>query len=189
MQTLARLFGRSPFKLLQLHMEKVIACIREVEPLFVALEKRDYDEVARMSTHICQLEHEADLMKNDIRNNLPTTLFLPVARATLLEILALQDSLADRAQDISVLLTLRKLELYDEIAPLLYRFIQMNDASCDQAHKIIMEIGMLLESSFGGQEAEKVKEMVGEWPGRSMKSMCFSGICCGSFLKWAITCR
>ncbi len=160
MQTLARLFGRSPFKPLQAHMEKVVDCVKEIAPLFKALEKKEYEEVRRLSKQICKLEHEADLTKNDIRNNLPTTLFLPIARSALLDILALQDSIADRAENIGVLLTLKDLELAPGLAPLFEKFIAMNLEACEGAHKIILEMGQLLESSFGGQEAEKVQKMV-----------------------------
>ncbi|MCP5469593.1 MAG: TIGR00153 family protein [Chlamydiales bacterium] len=160
MQTLARLFGRSPFKPLQAHMEKVVACVQEITALFKALEKGDFDEVATVSKKISKLEHEADLTKNDIRNNLPTTLFLPIARSSLLDILTHQDSIADRAEDIGILLTLKKLELPKELSPLFEKFVQMNVEVCEGAHKIILEMGQLLESSFGGQEAQKVREMV-----------------------------
>ena len=141
-------------------MEKVIACVSEVSALFKALEAGDFEAVSAVSKKICKLEHEADLTKNDIRNNLPTTLFLPIARSSLLDILALQDSIADRAEDIGILLTLKELTLDPEVVPLLEQFVQMNIEACEQVHKIILEMGLLLESSFGGQEAEKVKKMV-----------------------------
>lgn len=160
MQTLARLFGRSPFKPLQAHMEKVIDCVHQIPSLFKALEKKNYEKVASISRTISKLEHEADLTKNDIRNNLPTTLFLPIARSSLLDILSLQDSIADRAEDIGILLTLKELELASTLAPLFEEFVQMNLEACEEVHKIILEMGLLLESSFGGQEAQKVQEMV-----------------------------
>ena len=160
MQTLARLFGRSPFKPLQAHMEKVVACVKEIAPLFKALEEHDYAAVSEIAKRLSRLEHEADLTKNDIRNNLPTTLFLPIARSSLLDILALQDSIADRAEDIGILLTLKELEMTKKLAPLFEKFVRMNLEACEGAHKIILEMDQLLESSFGGQEAQKVQQMV-----------------------------
>ncbi len=160
MQTLARLFGRSPFSPLQTHMTKVAACVHEIIPLFEALEKKDYLLVETLAEKISRLEHEADLTKNDIRNNLPTGLFLPIARENLLEILSLQDDIADLAEDIAMLLTLRDIQIEPVFAEAFREFLQKNLETFQEAHKIIQELGELLENSFGGSEAEKVKKMV-----------------------------
>lgn len=160
MQTLARLFGRSPFAPLQTHMAKVALCVRELVPLFEALEKKDYAAIDKIAAKISKLEHEADLSKNDIRNHLPGGLFMPVAKASLLEILALQDNLADRAEDIAVLLTLRSLEISADFAESFGAFLRKNLEAFEGVREIIQEMGDLLESSFGGVEAEKVRQMV-----------------------------
>jgi len=160
MQTLARLFGRSPFKPLQAHMEKVVDCVKEIAPLFKALRDADYKKVEKISKLISDLEHQADLTKNDIRNNLPTAVFLPVPRSSLLDILSLQDNIADRAQDIGILLTLKNLEMDEKFAPLFEKFVKLNLSACEAVHNIILEMDQLVESSFGGQEAKKVEQMV-----------------------------
>lgn len=160
MQTLARLFGKSPFIPLQAHMEKVANCIHELPALFEALKKGDFAQILALSDKISHLEHEADLVKNDIRNHLPTGLFLPIAKSSLLEILALQDNLADRAEDLGVLLTLRRLEVIPVIASELELFIRKNLEAFDEVFLINQEMGWLLESSFGGSEAEKVKSII-----------------------------
>ncbi len=141
-------------------MGKVVACVQELVPLFKALEERDYERIAQIAKTISKLEHEADLTKNDIRNNLPTTIFLPIARSSLLEILSLQDSIADSVEDVGVLLTLKNLEIPVGLSPLLKKFVKMNLEAFDGVHKIILEMDQLLESSFGGQEAQKVQKMV-----------------------------
>ncbi len=160
MQTLARLFGRSPFDPLQIHMEKVAACVKQVLVIFEALEKKDYKLVAELAKTISKLEHEADLTKNEIRNNLPTGLFLPIARGSLLEILALQDNIADRVEDAALLLTFRDLEILPAFEEEFHAFLTKNLETFDGVYLIIKEMGQLLESSFGGKEAEKVRTMV-----------------------------
>ncbi len=162
MQTLARLFGRSPFAPLQTHMEKVAVCVKQIVPLFDALRKKDYAAVASISKDISKLEHEADLTKNEIRNNLPTGLFLPIARSGLLEILSIQDNIADRMEDAALLLTFRDLEIRPSFENEFSAFLTKNLETFDGVHKIIKEMDQLLESSFGGKEAEKVRMMVEE---------------------------
>lgn len=162
MQTLARLFGRSPFAPLQTHMDKVAACVQQISPLFIALTKREYGTVARLAEKISQLEHEADLTKNEIRNHLPPGLFLPISRGSLLEILSIQDHIADRMEDVAVLLTFRELEILPLFAQEFELFLKKSLEAYEIGYKIIKEMGQLLESSFGGQEAEKVHKMVEE---------------------------
>lgn len=160
MQTLARLFGRSPFAPLQTHMDRVAACVRQLIPLFEALAAQDYPKVEAIAEEISKLEHDADLTKNDIRNHLPSGLFLPIAKASLLDILSLQDTIADRAEDVAVLLTFHNLEILPVFASEFQAFLTKNLETFEKGYGIIKEMGELLESSFGGIEAEKVSQMV-----------------------------
>lgn len=161
-QTLAKLFGRSPFTPLKTHMAKVAACVDEIPALFAALKKRDYVLVEKVAMRISELEHQADLVKNDIRNHLPMGLFLPVARTHLLEILSLQDNIADFAEDLAVLVTFRPLEIEPLIAAEFDAMMYKNLETVRAVNRIIQELDELLESSFGGSEAEKVKCMVAD---------------------------
>lgn len=158
--TILNLFGRSPFAPLQSHMKKVSACVYLLVNLIDALEKKNSVEVDRIANEIGELEHQADLTKNDIRNHLPKSLFLPIDRSHLLEILSTQDMIADKAEDIAVLVTIKPLELPAAFSSEFKDFLKKNIAAFDGARLIIKEMHELLESSFGGIEAEKVRAMV-----------------------------
>jgi predicted phosphate transport protein (TIGR00153 family) len=143
-------------------MEKVAACVQKIEELFEAYYDKDYERIEEISQELSQLEHAADLTKNEIRNNLPKGIFLAVNRGDLLEILSLQDTLADKAEDIGVMMTLKHLQPLKGIRKELKAFLDKNVQAVRHAHKIIREIDELLETSFGGREAEKVRAMVEE---------------------------
>jgi predicted phosphate transport protein (TIGR00153 family) len=160
MLNIARLFVKSPFAPLQSHMKKVANCMEKLATIFNTLSKRDMDKIVKLSAELSTLEHEADLTKNDIRNHLPKSLFLPIDRAHFLEILSVQDSIADKAEDIGILLTLRSLDSFLNFEEAMVAFFAKNEEVFSQSKKIIEEIDELLESSFGGIEAEKVKAMV-----------------------------
>jgi uncharacterized protein len=157
-----QLFGRSPFAPLQGHMEKVTECVRQLKSLFSALKAKDYKHAEKIATHISELEHAADLIKNDIRNHLPTGLLLTIDRGNFLEMLQLQDSIADSVEDIAILVTLRPMQLLDNFAAIFETFLQKNIECFEACRKIILELHELLESSFGGKEAEKVKRLCDE---------------------------
>jgi uncharacterized protein len=154
------LFGRSPFAPLQSHMDKVSCCVHMVPELFEALEKQEYQKCEEIAAKISELEHQADLTKNDIRNHLPKSLFLPIDNSNLLDILTIQDRIADAAEDVAVLATLKEIVLLDRFKEDFHLFLNKNIEAFNEAHLIIQEIHELLESSFGGMEAEKVRVMV-----------------------------
>ncbi len=160
MLNISRLFGKSPFAPLQSHMKKVANCIEKLTAIFNILSKRDMDKIVKMSAELSELEHEADLTKNDIRNHLPKSLFLQIDRSHFLDILSIQDSIADKAEDIGILLTLRPLDPFENFEEQILSLFTKNVEVFFHAKRIIAEIDELLESSFGGIEAEKVKSMV-----------------------------
>ncbi len=162
MLTIARLFVKSPFSPLQNHMDKVSSCVAELPNLFASFFKQDAVGIQKSAEKISKLEHEADLTKNDIRNHLPRSLFLPLDRGTILEILSLQDSIADQAEKIGFhmgYLTI-PFELIPEIKDNFMLLCQKGIEIFGQAKQVMKELEELLECSFGGIEAEKTKAMV-----------------------------
>lgn len=162
MRTIAKLFGKSPFAPLQQHMNKVAACIAELEEAFTAFFNSEYKKIEIVAKRLSKLEHEADLTKNDIRNNLPRSVFLPIDRGHLLEMLAIQDSLADTAENIGLSLILYPLPVFKELQEDLQNLLQTNIHTFSNVQMIINEIDVLLESSFGGIEAQRVKAKIEE---------------------------
>lgn len=160
MVTILNLFGRSPFAHLKAHMHQVAGCVHMLKDLFEALEKGNYQKLEEISERICTQEHAADLIKNDIRNHLPKSLFLPIDRSQLLGILSIQDEIADATEDIAVLTTLKPIAIIESLRDDLWSFLEKNIEAFDGVMLIINEMHELLESSFGGLEAQKVRSMV-----------------------------
>lgn len=156
------LFGRSPFAPLESHMEKVASCVHLLDELFKALEKRDYEALELVAKQIGEIEHQAELTKRDIRNHLPKSLFLQIDRRQLLEILSTQDKIADKAKDISVLATIKPIEMLPSFINEFKDFLQKNISTFDSVLRITKEMHELVESSFGGVEAEKVCSLIEE---------------------------
>ncbi|MDP6058916.1 MAG: DUF47 family protein, partial [Pirellulaceae bacterium] len=109
MSTIGKLLGRSPFNLLQRHMEQVAKCIAKMSELLDSFEAGDWELVETLATEVSRLEHEADQIKDDIRNQLLRRFFMPINRSHVLEILSIQDGLADAAENVAVLLTIKEI--------------------------------------------------------------------------------
>jgi predicted phosphate transport protein (TIGR00153 family) len=162
MRTFAKLFSRSPFVPLAAHIDRVADCVAKVPQVFDALRRGDQEAVEETARQISKLEHHADQVKDDIRNNLPRSLFLPVDRGNLLEILAIQDSLADAAEDIAVLLTFKPLRMPESIGDEFGVFLTRNLEAFEAVVHVMKQLDELLESGFGGHEAQTVKQLVSE---------------------------
>ncbi|MCP4433539.1 MAG: TIGR00153 family protein [Gammaproteobacteria bacterium] len=157
---IASLLGRSPFKPMQAHMRIVNECIAHVPALFEALIAGDQAEVVKVKDLIFAKEQEADDLEHELRASLPKSLFLPVDRRDLLDLLNMQDYMADTAQDIAGLMIERDMTVPEGMAESLRELVQRCVDACDLATKIIEEMDELIEAGFGGREAASVLDMV-----------------------------
>ena len=160
--TFSKLFGQSPFTALQEHMRVVVECAREVPPLIEALAAGDQEQVIQLKDRIFEREAEADRIKHELRAHLPKSLFMPVDRRDLLEVLLLQDTIANVAQDIAGLLIERKMSIPDFLRdPLIVLTARCVD-TVEHAAKVIEELDELLAIGFRGREVDRVDEMLKE---------------------------
>ncbi len=160
MRSLMNLFGPSPIRPIEQHMRKTYQCAKQLHPFFEAVLKQDWQTARQINEKIAALEKEADIIKRDLRLHLPTSLFLPVSRTDLLELLSAQDRIANRAQDIAGLIVSRQMILPASLAELLMPFLDRCLDAAKQACQAINELDELLESGFRGNEVKIVEEMI-----------------------------
>ena len=161
-RTIFDLFAKSPFGPLQDHMRKVMDCVSLIPDLYRALEEEDEINFKRLVEEIKEAEHEADKIKNEIRGDLPKTVFTPVDRDDLLEVLSLQDSVSDYAEDVAVLLSMKTLPFPATMRNEFWKFLEQVMVTVNHYAKINEELDELMEASFGGAEAGKVEEMINQ---------------------------
>lgn len=160
MRTFAKLFGRSPFVPLRTHMDKAEECVAKAMEAIELFLIGEFDRLGELAEFVSRLEHDADRIKNDIRNHLPKGMFLPVDRASLLEILSVQDSIADKAENIAILLTFKRLSVPEAIRADFRAFVDKNVEAVRSVGDVVGHLDELMESGFGGAEADRVKGMV-----------------------------
>ncbi len=160
MTTIGRLFGRSPFGSLQRHMEQVARCVAKMGESLDAFERGEWDKLESFAKEVSSLEHDADIVKDDIRTRLRRKFFFNVDRNRLLDVLSTQDALADVAEDVCVILTYKRLPTPDAVRETFQRFRDLNIEAFLQVECITRELDELVESGFGGAEAERVRKMV-----------------------------
>ncbi len=154
------IFGTSPIKPLQRHMKTVLECTRELVPLFQAANRDDFDMMATAQARVSQLEREADTLKKELRLNLPGTLFLPVNRRDLLELLRVQDQVANKAKDIAGLALGRQMRIPSIMQKDFEAFLLRCLDAVEMALNAVNEMDELVVTGFRGAQAEIVHDIL-----------------------------
>ncbi len=159
---LENLFGKSPIRPIQEHMLLCHEAGEQLAPFFEASQAGEWETAKQVHRDIARMEREADKLKNSVRRNLPKSLFLPVPRGDLLELVSVQDRIANRAQDISGMVLSRKMQFPEKLQEPLLNFVDSCTAASFQALRAIQELDELLEVGFTGREVLRVEEMLKE---------------------------
>ncbi len=156
MRAIVQLFAKSPFGALQEHMSKSAECVELVRPMFEALLDGEEEKLATIAKDISKLEHRADEIKNDIRDSLPRSIFLPVDRADLLSVLSQQDSIPDTVEDIAFLLTVRRTYIPPSWREPMLLYVERCVETFRATNEVFGSLESLLAAGLGGPEAEDV---------------------------------
>ncbi len=159
---LGNLFGKSPISPIQQHMAKAQECSEALKPFLAAVLAGDWEQAQRLQQDIARLENEADDLKKQLRIGLPKSLFLPVPRSDLLDLITVQDRIANGAKDIAGLMLGRKMEIPSALAAQMNDYLSVAVDTAAQAKRAIDELDELLETGFRGREVELVERLIEE---------------------------
>ncbi len=154
------LFGKSPISPLQQHMASVHSCISELSGFMVAIHAQDWDSAEQIKSTIGTREGEADVLKKKLRLSLPSTFMMPFSRRDLLDLLLIQDSIANIAKDVSGLMINRKMTLPDVIFEDIIELTKVCIQTSAMALKAINELDELLETAFSNRERKVVNSII-----------------------------
>ncbi len=142
---------------------KVALAAAEFLPDFMeAIFAGDWQKATQIQGEISRCESEADTIKRNIRANLPRSIFMPVPRTDLLELLQAQDKIPNRCQDFAGLCVGRKMYFPADIQPKMRDFVGTSVATVRAAGKALAELDELLETGFSGSEVELVETMIND---------------------------
>jgi len=159
---LANIFGSSPVRPLEKHIGIAFRCAKQLHGFFAAAIKGNWEKALAVRNKIEKLEHEADDLKKKIRLGLPKSLFMPVPRQDLLELLLVQDKIANRTKDVSGIVVGRRMQIPAEIAVQFLEFVDRNVDAAKQARKSVRELDELFTTGFRGAEVDLVEAMIEE---------------------------
>lgn len=159
---LANIFGSSPVQPLEKHIGLAYSCAKQLNKFFAAAIEGDWDTAGEVRGEIERLENAADDLKKEIRMQLPKSFFMPVPREDLLELLLVQDKIANRTKDVSGVVLGRKMQIPATIAAQFVEFVERNVDAAKQARKSVRELDELFTAGFRGAEVDLVTGLIEE---------------------------
>ena len=160
MSLIESLFRESPFEPLRHHMKTVIECVKYVRPMFEAVRDDHYDALNDIARKVFKVEHEADMIKDEIRQAIPKRFFLPIYRGDLLGYLKMQDDMADSVEDVAVMLTIKQLKLHERLGDPTLEYADKVVEVCHGTVIIADYLPTLVAGDMAGAEAEHVLKLV-----------------------------
>lgn len=157
---ISALFGQSPIRPIQKHMEKATEAVRMLPAFIESAHNDDWQQALETYKAIERHESDADKMKMEIRLHLPKSLFLPVARGDLLELLTTQDKIANLSKSISGLMLGREMQFPTSLQPQFTAFVKAAVITAEHALTTVKELDELIETGFQGREIALVEEMI-----------------------------
>ena len=157
---ISSLFGKSPISPLQQHMKKVHSCIKEFGVFAKAANAEDWDKAQTAQISISDKEHKADKLKKKLRMNLPSTFMMPFSRRDLLDVLLIQDSIANITKDLAGLMMTRRMVFPKEFAEDFIKLTGLCIKTSAAALVAINELDELLETAFSSRQRKLVDQMI-----------------------------
>lgn len=151
---------KSPFNQLLDHMSKVCECINILSDGLIDYYKGDYKNFADITKKVSDIEHEADLIKSNIRNHLPKHVFMPVDKGKFMWALREQDKILDHAENLAIMLDMRHTKIPKQLQKDFIDHIKLVTKTVEAMRDAVCNIRDLVETSFVKREREQTKEFI-----------------------------
>tara|TARA_B110000503_G_C7129045_1_gene405991 strand:+ start:362 stop:1042 length:681 start_codon:yes stop_codon:yes gene_type:complete len=158
--SISDVFSSSPFTLLEEHVRACAKCVGELEGYFIAAQEGDWALAAERQAEIAQLESIADDFKRQVRRNLPRGLWMSVSRADLLELVRMQDKMANNAKDVAGLSLGRELAFPKKLEKSVIKYIQTVVESVNVMVEVVEATRDLSRGAFGTRQAKTIMAKV-----------------------------
>lgn len=154
------LLAESPFAGLQEHMSVGDDAVSKLGDFVIAISEEDWRTAQECREEIVDLENRADDIKNNIRNNLPKSLFMTVSREDLLGLVMTMDEIPNAAKDISGIMIGRKMSIPNQVKD---QFLACSNAAikaANQACEAVRKVDDMQKSGFGSNDAAVLSDLV-----------------------------
>lgn len=156
------LLGQSPAIVLNEHMTKVNTAVEALLPFLDAVDQKDWQRAQQLYLHISELEHQADEIKKDLHLHLPKSKFSSLSSGDILELIGLQDTVANRAKYIAKIILEREMLIPPSLLEPFKEFLQRSVEVTYQAAQAVKNLDNLLNSHFEISQLRAVENFIEE---------------------------
>ena len=152
--------GPSVFKSYYEHAEKVFETVENMNACVKSA--CDGKNIEEYITATSKSELEADKIKSEIRDVLRGSVRLAVDKLVFLELVSRQDRIADYAENVTEILSFRKLYDNKEAQKLVLQLADSVTATVEEYRKTVERFEYLLESAFSNKEKDIMHKHIGK---------------------------
>ena len=151
---------KSPFTGLLEHMNKVKECISLLQEGVLKYIDGDYEYFHELAEKVEKLEHEADLIKGNIRAHLPSSVLMSVDKRYFLWVLREEDAILDNAENLARMLDMRQTKIPIRLKEDFKAHMILVAETVKEMEKAVQNIKDLIETVFSGKEREETKTYI-----------------------------
>ena len=156
MQTLRK----SPIAGLERHYKYVITGMKALDKTVKYYLDGDLVKFKEFAEQVYRAEDQADKIKGNIRNHLPKFIFIPIDKGDFLALLKEEDGILDSAEDIAVLMDMRRTRIPEDIKENFKALMKKVIETVETLWKAMDMFRFMLESSFGGKMRQDIKNVI-----------------------------
>ena len=154
--------SNSPLALLERHAGVCLDCVERLPLYFAEAQANRWGRASDVREEICRFEGLADELKQDVRSNLPRGLWMSVSRADLLELVRVQDKMANGVKEVSGISLGRQLAFPAAMTSEVADFIDVVVQVSRVVVKIIGATRELSRSAFGTRQTNVILDFVSQ---------------------------
>ncbi|MEP0814464.1 MAG: TIGR00153 family protein [bacterium] len=155
MRNILAIFSRSPLGPLHEMMAEIEKVMEAVPGLLDAVARGDAAGTKEIAKGIMHDEHQIDLLKDEIRANLPKSLFLPFDRKDFLKLLHEIDGIPDDVEDLAALFTLREMAMPEGLEEAIRAVWTRAHETFGYCKEMIENLDDLIAAGFHGPKADE----------------------------------
>ena len=159
---ISEVISNSPLALLERHAGVCVDCVERLPLYFQEVQSGRWARAEEAREEICRFEGLADELKQDVRSNLPRGLWMSVSRADLLELVRVQDKMANGVKEVSGISLGRQLAFPSPLTEDLNEFVDVVVAVSRSVVKIIGATRELSRSAFGTRQTNVILDFVSQ---------------------------
>ena len=153
---ISEVISGSPLAMLEEHVKACAECVAQLTAYFEAAQAGKWSSAEKVQIEIVKLEGVADDLKRNVRRNMPRGIWMSVSRADLLDLVRMQDTMANFTKDVAGLSLGRELAFPAPLEKSLSKYIKTIVDCVALAVDVVSATRELSRTAFGSRQVKAI---------------------------------